>query len=63
MIYLNAITLSILMAFFGIEDGLKVGDQAVDFNLRNIDGSMVSLAADTGAKGYILIFTCNTCPY
>ena len=48
---------------FGLEDGLKVGDQAADFNLRNIDGSMVSLAATKRLKGYILIFTCNTCPY
>ena len=44
-------------------DGLKVGDQAVDFKLKNIDGKMVSLAGNKDAKGYILVFTCNTCPY
>ncbi|WP_420388607.1 thioredoxin family protein [Roseivirga sp.] len=44
-------------------DGLKVGDTAVDFNLKNIDGKMVSLNSNKGAKGYILVFTCNTCPY
>jgi peroxiredoxin len=41
----------------------KVGDIATDFSLKNIDGSMVSLASYKGAQGYIVIFTCNTCPY
>ena len=64
MAYLNAMLISLLMLFPRVDlDGLKVGDQAVDFNLKNIDGKMFSLAADKDAKGYILIFTCNTCPY
>lgn len=44
-------------------DGYKVGDLATDFSLENIDGKMVSLADYKDAKGYIVIFTCNTCPY
>ncbi|MBC3844870.1 thioredoxin family protein [Winogradskyella echinorum] len=44
-------------------DGYKVGDVATDFSLENIDGKMVSLADYKDAKGYIVIFTCNTCPY
>ncbi|MEQ1746341.1 MAG: thioredoxin family protein [Saprospiraceae bacterium] len=40
-----------------------VGDQAEDFSLRNVDGNMVSLAKIPGAKGFIVIFTCNHCPY
>jgi peroxiredoxin len=43
--------------------GLKVGDKAPDFNLRNVDGKMVSLASYENAKGFIVTFTCNTCPY
>lgn len=43
--------------------GLAVGDVAPDFNLKNIDGSMVSLASYEEANGFIVIFTCNTCPY
>lgn len=43
--------------------GYKVGDEAVDFKLKNIDGNEVSLAQFAGAKGYIVIFTCNHCPY
>ncbi|WP_046242354.1 thioredoxin family protein [Hymenobacter terrenus] len=44
-------------------DGYQVGDKAADFKLKNIDGKMVSLADNKTAKGYIVVFTCNTCPY
>ena len=44
-------------------DGYQVGDKAADFKLKNIDGKMVSLADNKAAKGYIVVFTCNTCPY
>lgn len=43
--------------------GYKVGDTAIDFKLKNVDGKMVSLAGIKDAKGYIVIFTCNACPY
>ena len=44
-------------------EGYQVGDKAADFKLKNIDGKMVSLADNKAAKGYIVVFTCNTCPY
>jgi peroxiredoxin len=43
--------------------GLKVGDLAPSFNLKNIDGKMYNLADEKNAKGFIVIFTCNHCPY
>lgn len=43
--------------------GYKVGDTIEDFSLKNIDGNMVSLSDYENAKGFIIIFTCNTCPY
>ncbi len=43
--------------------GYKVGDKARDFKLKNVDGKMVSMADYKDAKGFILTFTCNTCPY
>lgn len=43
--------------------GYQVGDKAADFKLKNIDGKMVSLADNKAAKGYIVVFTCNTCPF
>lgn len=45
------------------ESGYKIGDVIEDFSLKNIDDTMVSLSNYNKAKGYILIFTCNTCPY
>ncbi|WP_353147691.1 thioredoxin family protein [Chryseobacterium sp.] len=43
--------------------GYEVGDEATDFKLKNIDGKMVSLSDFKAAKGFIVIFTCNHCPY
>ncbi|MEY3688901.1 MAG: hypothetical protein RIT37_463 [Bacteroidota bacterium] len=44
-------------------EGLKIGDDAVDFSLKNIDGSMISLANYSNDKGIVVIFTCNHCPF
>lgn len=41
----------------------EVGDKARDFELKNVDGKMVSLADFSEAKGFIVVFTCNTCPF
>jgi len=43
--------------------GYDVGDYATDFSLKNVDGKMVSLADYKDTKGFIISFTCNTCPY
>jgi peroxiredoxin len=62
---LAIVTLFLLSAFstINIGDGYKVGDLATDFKLQNVDGKIVSLSDYKAAKGYIVIFTCNTCPY
>lgn len=49
-------------------EGVSVGDKAPEFNLKNIDGKRYSFENITDAqgktpKGYIVVFTCNTCPY
>ena len=41
----------------------KPGDMASDFKLKNVDGKMVSMADYKDAKGFIVIFTCNHCPF
>jgi peroxiredoxin len=53
------------VAFSPIIDdkGYDIGDVATDFKLENIDGNFVSLSDFKQAKGFILVFTCNTCPY
>ena len=43
--------------------GYAIGDEAMDFKLPNVDGKEVSLSEMDGAKGAIVIFSCNTCPY
>jgi len=43
--------------------GIQVGDMAPDFALMNVDGETVSLSGMADAQGYIVIFTCNHCPY
>lgn len=43
--------------------GYMVGDKAMDFKLQNVDGKYVSLADYKDAKGFIVVFTCNGCPY
>jgi len=42
--------------------GYQVGDVAADFYLKNIDDKMVSLESIKDVKGYIVVFTCNSCP-
>ena len=46
-----------------LSEGYKIGDVAEDFSLKNIDGKMVSLSDYKNAKGFIVTFTCNTCPF
>lgn len=43
--------------------GYQVGDIARDFDLMNIDDRIVSLADFPKAKGFIVTFSCNHCPY
>lgn len=45
------------------DDGYKIGDLATNFSLINVDNSKVSLSDFPNAKGFIVIFTCNSCPY
>lgn len=60
-------TLSILFSFlafaFVFGQGYNVGDKAIDFKLKNIDDKYVSMADYPDAKGFIVIFTCNHCPF
>jgi len=41
----------------------EIGDAVANFKLQNVDGKMVALSDNTAAKGAIIIFDCNTCPY
>lgn len=39
------------------------GDKAIAINLLNIDGKTSGFASFPGAKGFVVVFTCNHCPY
>lgn len=59
---------SFLLIFFllssgKLKEGYDIGDYAEDFSLPDVNGKMVSLSDFENAKGYLVIFTCNTCPY
>ncbi|PRD56283.1 thioredoxin family protein [Sphingobacterium gobiense] len=58
-----AFILILLLAHVGAIAQYAIGDQATDFSLQAVDGKMVSLSDYADAKGYIVIFTCNTCPF
>jgi peroxiredoxin len=42
---------------------LKIGALAPDFNLPGIDDNIYSLNYFSGNLGFIIIFSCNHCPY
>jgi len=57
----------VLIAFFMLSafknPGYQVGEAVADFKLKNIDEKNVSLADYPDAKGFIVVFTCNHCPF
>lgn len=59
------ISLSLLMVSLSLAlaGGYKVGDKASDFKLQNVNGKYVSMEDYSDAKGFIVVFTCNGCPY
>ena len=43
--------------------GYKIGGEVADFSLKGVSGKMVSMADYKTAKGFIIVFTCNHCPF
>ncbi len=65
----SLLTIFSVFAFTGVDTSVSkiimsygIGDKASDFKLKNVDGRQVSLSDYKKAKGFILVFTCNTCP-
>lgn len=40
-----------------------IGDVVANFQLKSLDGRMISLSDFSNQKGVIVIFTCNHCPF
>jgi peroxiredoxin len=55
-------TIAVLAANI-VSAGYKVGDKAADFKLKNVDGNYVSMSDFPDARGFVVVFTCNHCPY
>jgi len=66
---ITILSLALLLSAFTVnkeiseKKGYDIGDIATDFKLENVDGKMVSMSDYKDAKGFIITFTCNTCPY
>jgi peroxiredoxin len=65
----SLLTIFSVFSFTGVDTSVSkiimsygIGDKASDFKLKNVDGKTVSLSDYKQAKGFIVIFTCNTCP-
>ncbi|MFN3555917.1 MAG: thioredoxin family protein [Bacteroidales bacterium] len=54
---------AMFFALSAMAQGYQIGDVAEDFRLLNVDGRYVSMADFPDAKGFIVIFSCNHCPY
>ena len=61
--FIAAVITSVTLMTSAATNGYKVGDSVKDFKLKNIDGKSVSLADYKEAKGFIVVFTCNHCPF
>lgn len=59
---LSCLAVMVLMANAPLKGGYEIGDTVADFKLKNVDGKTVSLADWKDAKGFIVVFDCNTCP-
>lgn len=58
-----SILFGLMVVPFALGQGYDIGDEAMNFRLKNVDGSYVSLSDYQDEEGAIVIFTCNHCPY
>ena len=61
----SVLALAAVLLFTGFVPATQygIGSEVSDFSLKNVDGRMVSLATYPEAKGFMIVFTCNHCPY
>ena len=60
LISISLFTIAMLLYSFTYIAG---GKEIADFKLKNTDGKFVSLKDYPKAKGFIVVFTCNHCPF
>ena len=57
------IVLFSFLIFISLSFIISDSNAVSDFNLKNTNGKMVSLSNYKDAKGFIIVFTCNHCPF
>lgn len=67
-IVLAVISITALSSFMilnneSVGEGYTIGSEVAEIDLLNVDNERVSFSDYKDAKGFIVIFTCNTCPY
>ena len=55
--------LMVILMSFTNTSGYQPGDKATDFKLKSVDDKMYSMSDYKDAKGFIVVFTCNHCPF
>jgi peroxiredoxin len=55
--------LSLALAMICLGFSSAIAQTVPGFSLKNVDGKMVSLNDYPSAKGFIIVFTCNHCPF
>ncbi len=43
--------------------GAPIDSQAIDFQLKSVDGKSYSLKSFADKKALVMVFSCNHCPY
>lgn len=67
---INILLFLMFFLYFNVQAGggkknyvSSLGDTIEDFSLQNVDGNYISLKSYPEAKGFIIMFTCNHCPF
>ena len=58
-----SLIIALVIHVYAFAGGYKIGDTVRDFSLKNVDGKMVSMKDMKNAQGFIIVFTCNHCPF
>ena len=53
----------ILASFKPVDTHYGIGSTMSDFSLKNTDGKILSTSEYKSAKGLVIVFTCNHCPF
>ena len=62
--YSKAIIATTLILQIAFSSFMPATNQSInDFSLKNVNGKQVSLKDFKDAKGFIIVFTCNHCPF